>query len=317
MQHADDVVGLVLPQRQTGVRALDRRADDLGRRQVGVDRAHLLAVRDDFRDFHIRQVEDRAQHGPLVAHLLALAGVQVDGAAQLLLRMLGAQGRRHLDAEQLEGGAHQHVHGVGDRKQQEDDHPQDRRHLQRQAIRVVDRVGLRQDLGENQDQECHDDHRIDDARVAEQADQHAGGERRGHDVDQVVAQQDRTDQPLLPTPQRVDQVRPAVALAGQRVHSRDRCRGQRGLRPRKERGQHEQRQDGGDGNQDFHFHGCRLFLEKLSCLGRAPAGPRRPARSTTRRSRSSKGPPRRPGRLGRSGRRVRYRAPARRRSGRP
>jgi glycerate-2-kinase len=40
-------------------------------------------VRDDFRDFHIRQVENRAQHGPLVAHLLALTGV--DEPALLVL----------------------------------------------------------------------------------------------------------------------------------------------------------------------------------------------------------------------------------------
>ena len=53
-------------------------------------------------------------------------------------------------------------------------------------------------LREDHDQRGHRDGRIGDPGVAEQGDHHAGGQRRGENVDDVVADQDAADQPLLP-----------------------------------------------------------------------------------------------------------------------
>ena len=69
-------------------------------------------------------------------------------------------------------------------------------------------IGLRQDLGEHDHQHGHHQRRVDHADVAEPDQQDAGGERRGGDVDDIVAEQQRADQPLAHGHQAVDDGRP-------------------------------------------------------------------------------------------------------------
>ena len=70
MQHADDVVRLVAPQRDAGVLAVQHLAHDLLRRQVGVDHGHVAPVDHDVGDRHLVEVQDRMQHRAGFADLL-------------------------------------------------------------------------------------------------------------------------------------------------------------------------------------------------------------------------------------------------------
>jgi hypothetical protein len=130
----------------------------------------------------------------------------------------------------------------------------DRGDGEREAIRIGDGPGFRQHLGEDHQRQCHGDGRIGDAALAEQGQEHAGRQRRTENVDEVVADQQRADQPVLAGQQRVDVFRARIARAFQRVHARPRCRGQRGLGARKE-GRHddEEQHDSGD-DPDFHLY---------------------------------------------------------------
>jgi hypothetical protein len=259
MQHADDVVRIVPPQRQPGVRAGQHLLHDVFRRLVDIDRDDLLAVRDDIGDLDIGQIQNGAQHGALVPFLLAGAGVQVDDPAQFLLGMLGAQRRTDIDSEEAQRRTHDDVYGMGDREQDNDHGAHDRGHREGHAVRMVNGVGLGQHLGEDQDQQGHAQGGVGDAGVAEEPDQEAGGERRGHDVDQVVAQKNRPDQPVPLGPEFLDQGGAVVSLLFQGVHARQGCGGQRCLRAGEKRRNHEQHQYGADRNHYLHFH-CRNLL---------------------------------------------------------
>ena len=77
----------------------------------------------------------------------------------------------------------------------------------------VERRGLRQHLGEHDDQHGHRHRGIDHAGIAEPGEQHAGSERRGGDVDRVVAEQQRAEQALALRQQAVDDCGALVARA--------------------------------------------------------------------------------------------------------
>jgi hypothetical protein len=70
------------------------------------------------------------------------------------------------------------------------------------AFRVQRGDGLRGDLGEDQDHQRQQEGGDDDARVAVETDRDDRGDRRGGDVDEVVADQDQADQPVRALEQR-------------------------------------------------------------------------------------------------------------------
>ncbi len=113
---------------------------------------------------------------------------------------------------------------------------------QRHPVGSVDRHGLRQHLGEDDDQERHHDGGVEDAFRAEDADEHARGEGGRPDVHDVVADQHRADEALAPGEQPVDQTGPAVAvlLEGQHAGPGRRREGRLGGG---EEGGEQQRQD--------------------------------------------------------------------------
>jgi hypothetical protein len=221
-----------------------------------------LACSKDLLDRHVGQIEDRAQHLAFVTLLLAFAGVQVDGAAQLLLALVRAEAGIVVQAEQPQRAADDRLHGPGHGPEHDDDGPHHRRHGQGQAVGIVDRVGLWQDLGENQHQDRHDDGGVSDPGLAEPADQQARGERRGHDVDQVVAQQDDADQAFLGGEETVHQLGTVVALLFQRVHPRPGGCGQRCLRAGEKGREQQQHQDGADRDEYLRFH-LRILVRLL------------------------------------------------------
>ena len=93
MDNADDIVGFVTPERQAGEGAGQSGIDDLGRRQVGVDRYHLTPVGHDFTHRDFRQVEDRAQHFALLPDFGGFARICarmfLNRAAQSLAGIIG------------------------------------------------------------------------------------------------------------------------------------------------------------------------------------------------------------------------------------
>ena len=120
MQDADDLLAFAAPQRHPGMRALQRRVDDLLGRQIDVDRVHRGPVHHDVRDGELAKIEHAAEHVAVELHHAAFLVVQVDGAAQLLVR------RQHLDvvadrdAEQAQSVADEELHGGGDRREHRD-----------------------------------------------------------------------------------------------------------------------------------------------------------------------------------------------------
>src|SRR5690606_12265216 len=85
---------------------------------------------------------------------------------------------------------------------------------------------------------------------AENGDEHAGRQRRGEDIDQIVAQEKGADQAFLAGGEALDHHGAAVATAGQLVDARARSGGQRGFRAGKEGAEQQQDDDGCDGYPD-------------------------------------------------------------------
>ena len=103
MDDADDVVGLVAPQRDAGVGAGQDGGHQFGRRQAGVQGGHGAAMGHHLADFHIVQIQDRAQHAPLLPDLLR-GGVDLDGAAQFGHGRVDVRLRRRLPAPNSAAG---------------------------------------------------------------------------------------------------------------------------------------------------------------------------------------------------------------------
>ena len=166
----------------------------------------------------------------------ALVMQQVDRAAQTFgrrqHRLVGAD----LDAEQ----PHQHADNRLDHREQrakQIDHQLHRaRDQQRHPVRRVDRDGLRQHLGENHDQHRHHASGVEHADLAEPGGEDAGRQRRGADIGDVVAEQQRADHALAHrrtgwTPRRPRDCPASTAAACWRASA-----GQRGFARREERG---------------------------------------------------------------------------------
>ncbi len=78
VQDADDVLGLVAPQRDAGELGLEHRADDLFRRIVGIDRHHLGAMDHDVGNFEVAEAENVLDVFRLALFHLAVLGRHLD-----------------------------------------------------------------------------------------------------------------------------------------------------------------------------------------------------------------------------------------------
>ncbi len=168
MEDADDVVGLVLPDGNARVLARQDLLDQAGRRVRRVQRLHLGPVHHDVEDAQILQVEDAAEHGRVLLRHRATLTLQLDGAADLLVRLENVGGIVALRRRQLQEEAHDRLDGDRERRQQRDQHAHDRRDEQGGTIGPGQRVGLRQDGREDDDQDRHDDGGVGDADVADE-----------------------------------------------------------------------------------------------------------------------------------------------------
>jgi hypothetical protein len=232
MQDADDVLRLVAPQWNAGEARLEHGVDDVRRRIVGIDSRHLGAMDHDIGHRQVAQIEQPAHHVAVQLFDAALAVQEVDGAADLFVRREDRLLLANPHAEETQELAHQPF----DRHQHWAEHADHQRHRprrrQRHAIGRIEGDRLRQHFSEHHNEHRHQPGGIDYADVAEPHQEHAGRQRRGRNIDRVVAEQQRADQPLARRQQPVDgcrlcDCRPAATATSWRAKTRSaqsRCR---------------------------------------------------------------------------------------------
>ena len=254
VQNADDVVRIALEHRQPGIGAGQHLFHDLRRRLVGIDHRYAGSVGHDFVDLQVAEIQNARQHLPLGIDLRIRLRrrVQPDHPTQFFL----AGSRRKVavepHAEHPEGAFDDKLDRPGGRPQHNHDGAQQRRDAQGGAVGVIDGVGLRHHLGEDQHHEGHDNRGVEHAVGAEPADEQAGGQRRRQDVRQVVAEQDGADQPVGPRPQPVHDAGGSDLLVLEFQHPGLRGRRHRRFRSGKEGGEHHQQENREDREKDFH-----------------------------------------------------------------
>ena len=131
-------------------------------------RLHLGAMDHDVGDLQIAQVEHAAQHVGIVARdrALLVCSSMVPRISSCAARMLASSSS--LRRRQLQELAHDELDRHRQRAEHDDDDAHDRRHQQRDAVGIGERVGLRQHRGEDDDQQGHDAGGVDDADVADE-----------------------------------------------------------------------------------------------------------------------------------------------------
>src|SRR5579883_2571810 len=212
MQHADDVLRLLAPERNAGIFGRQHLPHQLLRRQVGIDGDHFGAMNHDVGDLQLAQVEQPAEH--VAVHLLHLAFAvqQIDRAAQPLDRRQDRLVGADLDAQ----GAHQDAHHDLDHGEQGSQHG-DRethrtRHPQSEPVGRVERHGLGQHLREDHHHRSHARGRIEHADFAEPRREDAGGKRRCADIGDVVAEQKRADQTVAMAAKKADTASSTITI---------------------------------------------------------------------------------------------------------
>lgn len=126
----------------------------------------------------------------------------------------------HIDAENLQQAANEPLDRCCDRRKQKHHHTHDRRDDHRKLVGVGDGERLRQDLGKHQHQGRHRQGRVGNAAVAKQPGEQHRGQRGGEDVDQIVAEQQRADQPFARFGQLADEAGAFVACLLALHHAR-------------------------------------------------------------------------------------------------
>ena len=144
--------------------------------------------------------------------------VIVDGAANFLFG--GEVGVRGARAHHAEGEVHDRLnddHNPRSRGDQPGDRLADGH---RHTIGPRDGIGLRQDLGKDEDEYGHHRRRDGNAgRARQERGEKRRCQRRGEDIDEIVAKQDRADQPLAVRNKRIHSGRALVSLTLQLVHA--------------------------------------------------------------------------------------------------
>ena len=101
----------------------------------------------------VAEIEDAAEHVAVDLHHAAFLVMQLDGAADLLMRREHVGIARRPRRRTTEGLAHENCMAARYRREDSNDDPNERRHGQGHAVGVDDGVGLGQDLGEHDDQQ--------------------------------------------------------------------------------------------------------------------------------------------------------------------
>ena len=221
---------------------------------------HLGAVDHDVLDGQTGQIEHAAEHVAVALLHAAFLVLQIDGAAQFLMRRQDVGLVVFLGRRQLEQLPHDEFDGDGHRRQQPDDGAHDRRHQQRHTVGTGEGQRLGKNGREDDDQDRDDRRGVGDAGRPDQIDRERGRQRRRHDIDERIADQHGADQFLGRRQQPIDQPRLLVALAFERVHARPGRGRQRRLahveepRQQEQHGNGRQHQDRFEGGREHIRH---------------------------------------------------------------
>ncbi len=210
VQHADNIVDVVAPYGEAGVRGGLQATQDLVVAVVEVDAVDVIARHHHIIDRDLLQIENVQQHAA-VARRNQRTRLGDDGAQFLGGHMLFFGGPR-VDPEQAQQAightVHQPHHGIhGLHQGQQNDAGREG-----DAFRIERCYGLGRDFGEHQYHQGQADGGDGDAGVAPQAYGDDRGDSRGKDVDQVVADQDQADQAIRSFQQFAGTARAAMPL---------------------------------------------------------------------------------------------------------
>ena len=207
---------------------------------------------------------------------------QIDRTAQPFGRRQNRLVGADLDAEQFHQDANDRFDDGEQRAEQIHRQLHRARDQKRHPVRRIDGDGLRQHFGENHDHDRHDASGVEHADFAEPGGKDAGRERGSADIGDVVAEQQRADQPIAHREQAGDHAGLPVTLLRQPQHAGARGAGQRGLARREER--RHQKAGNHDGKckpvHDLFIFSAPAFLSE----NREPATARRWAQSRRGRS---------------------------------
>jgi len=211
--------------------------------QFGVDHLDLAAVEHDLLDRPLAEVE-RAEN-PVAVLLLddALGMAELQRTLDLLAHREDVAVGVDAHAEDGQHSAHQPAH-EGHHRREDPHHDPDRPgHEARRRLGIRDRVGLRKHLCKDQHQCGHHQRRQRHAGLPERACEQRRGQRGRENIDEVVAEKNRADQPLavLGDPERPR--RPLVPAVGLRAQLPARRRRQCRFGAREKGRQDEKSQD--------------------------------------------------------------------------
>ena len=231
------------------MRACQNGIEDFFHRSGNIDHLHLATVHHDFPYTDIFKIENPMQHGTfrMVVTNHHVIGMQFNRATQFAFAIKSGS---LAAAKQAQGGLHQDLNGLGDRRKQNDQHAHWARHTQRHGIGMLKRIGFWQNFREYQNKGGHHGGGIDHTVLAKQFDHHRRCKRRGQNIDHVVAKQNRAQQTFLILAQSVDDPGARVTILFLVMHDRTRRSRQRGFRAREECRKHQQQKN--HDNRDRH-----------------------------------------------------------------
>ncbi len=262
-QHADHVVYTVLIDRKPRIRRFRDGLHDLVPVVVDIDRQNIHSRGHDLRRGSIREVDRRAdQFGGVFVQDIFIFGCLDDRVEFLHGSLLGLLLIDRLAFHAFGQKIDQADHGKCHRPQQDHQETDDRRKCQRITVRILFRGDLRDRLPENN--HCRRDGcgRHPGIFRAQRQQHGHGSQRRGRDIDQIVAHQDRREGIVEPVQDPENGFgRPAAVFRGV-LHPHAIEGGIRHFRRRKERGPDDAQHDGCDIDSD---HTAPPF--RTSCSG--------------------------------------------------
>ncbi len=196
MDHADDVLALAPIDGQAGMRALQHQVQHLIGGKAGVDHFDARAVQHHLFDGAFAQVQ-RAQQAVAFLFFDRAAGLRDgQGAGDFLLDGKDMACPVGSKAQQRQDAAHDQPDHRDDRGHDPGEDADRAGDAAGQLLGGKDGIGLGQHLGKDQHQRGHHQRRNRHAAGAQDAGEQRRGQAGRQDVDHVVAQQQRAEQPF-------------------------------------------------------------------------------------------------------------------------
>ena len=197
MDHTDDVFRIVPKDRQAGVVGLQAFLHDVGRIGIRVDHLNPRTVQHDLFHRAFAQVE-RAQDAVAVLFFDDTLGMaQLQRPGDLFAHGKDVAVRVDLYPEKPQHTAHEIAYRRHHRREEQHHDADGPRDECCGPLGIGDGIGLGQNLREDEHQERHHQCRQRHAAFTEKPRKQRRCHGGGKDVDQVVAQKDRADQPFV------------------------------------------------------------------------------------------------------------------------